>query len=87
MVENIPTVKLILKRNDKVAKIYKAEIYVLDINDAYYPDEIFEEMERYTELIAIPFNVQSRDIEWHDDIDINKHGCTKEQYMAYFNET
>lgn len=70
-----------------MAKIYKFEAYVVDVN------EDFNDAEDYIDYInnrlkyggdIVPFNIQEVKIEWDDDIDINKMNCPIENYDKYF---
>lgn len=68
-----------------MAKLFKAELYVIDHNDDF---ESFEDFETYiTNYLRYGniefFNVKERKIDWHDDIDIN-HQCDIETYRKYF---
>jgi hypothetical protein len=68
------------------AKIYKMEMYILDINNSYEDiDEIIVESERGArEANFHPFNVEEVEVEWTDDIDLNFSSATEETYRKYF---
>ncbi|MDF2879573.1 MAG: hypothetical protein K0R54_130 [Clostridiaceae bacterium] len=69
-----------------MAKLYKVEMYVLDINENYHSlGGIIEDAENSIEVDFIPFNVQETEIEWDDDIDLNKRNVLPlEAYRKYF---
>lgn len=69
-------------------KLYKVELYVLDVNDGYNSlEEIILDVESGTDAILKPFNVEKVEIPWDDNIDINQKGCTVEIYRKYFVQT
>jgi len=69
-----------------MSKLYKVEMYVLDVNDMYNDlDEIIEDAERRSEFNLKPFNAQSVEFEWDDDIDLN-HKDDIDTYRNYFRE-
>lgn len=72
-----------------MAKLYKATVYVLDVNECYSDlDEIFCEAERGAEdANFICFEHKGIEIEWDDDININKWNASKEDYDLYFENT
>lgn len=68
-----------------MAKLYKVEMYVLDVNEQYQDlDEIIDMAEMKLDAHFNPFNIQMTEIEWEDDIDINHFGCTVDTYRKYF---
>lgn len=73
-----------------MAKLYKVELYLCDVNDEFYDkDDVFEylnsllEMDDYF-LTRIINAKESKEFEWYDDIDINYSDCTKEEFDKYF---
>ena len=73
-----------------MAKLYKVELYLCDVNDEFYDkDDVLEylnsllEMDDYF-LIRIINAKESKEFEWYDDIDINYSDCTKEEFDKYF---
>jgi len=71
-----------------MAKLYKVEMYILDINDCYKDlDEIMIETEcAIDEASFNSFNVESVELEWEDDIDLNYTNATVGTYRKYFKE-
>lgn len=68
-----------------MATLYKMEMYILDINDHYGDCEhLIDRLESRSEAYLSPFNIESVDIEWDDDIDINDTEATVETYRKYF---
>lgn len=68
-----------------MSKLYKVEMYVLDINDMYHNlDEIIDDAERRVEANFTPFNVQEVEFEWDDDIDLNYVDTSIDTYRKYF---
>lgn len=68
-----------------MAKIYQIEMYIVDVNDSYADfGDIINDIENSTEITTDCFNVKQKDIEWHDDIDINFMNSTAETYRKYF---
>lgn len=70
-------------------KLYRATVYFIGLNRNYgeTDEDFWNDFERAMERMeAIPhiFNAESAPIKWHDDIDINKYGCTEEDYAKYF---
>jgi hypothetical protein len=70
-------------------KLHKATIYFTGLNRNYNEtdEEFWDDFSRVMERMeAIPhvFEKESAPINWHDDIDINKRGCTQEDYEKYF---
>jgi aspartyl/asparaginyl-tRNA synthetase len=68
------------------AKVYKAEIYIVDVDNEFRNfDDILNEMERTVDFSISAFNVKESDeIDWYDEIDLNKTNCTKETFDKYF---
>lgn len=73
-----------------MAKLYKVELYLCDVNDEFYDkDDVLEylnsllEMDDYF-LTRIINAKESKEFEWYDDIDINYSDCTKEEFDKYF---
>lgn len=70
-----------------MAKIFKFTAYVVDVNDD------FDSADDYIDYVnngikydgdIIPFNSSTVNVEWDDDIDINKCDCPQESYDKYF---
>ena len=73
-----------------MAKLYKVELYLCDVNDEFYDkDDVLEylnsllEMDDYF-LTRIINAKESKEFEWYDNIDINYSDCTKEEFDKYF---
>lgn len=70
-----------------MARLYKVEMYVLDINEDYYSfDDIMNDVENSVEAGFTPFNIQEVEFEWDDNIDLNKMNAPLEVYRNYFEE-
>jgi len=68
-----------------MAKIYKVEMYICDINDDYTDvEEIINDIENSNNAVFNCFNIKTVDLDWHDDIDINHSDCDVETYRKYF---
>jgi len=69
-----------------VAKIYKAEIYFVDANDDYSSfEDILNDIETFSNITTVnTFNAEEKEIEWHDDIDLNFVDQPIEVYRKYF---
>lgn len=69
-----------------MAKLYKVEMYILDINETYEDIcDICDDATYDMDLVKFePINTQIRKIEWSDNIDLNKNTCTIETYRKYF---
>lgn len=65
------------------AKIYRAEVYIIDVNGDYGGNP-FDVIDNHYGINY--FNMEERNIFWCDDIDINKCDATLEAYRSYFNE-
>ena len=68
------------------AKIYKATIYFVDL------DNIHKNFQEFSDFLDDRLSLSSFDIDvapigWHDEIDINNHGASQEDYDKYFNIT
>ena len=67
-----------------MAKLYKIEMYVLDVNEDYDKlDSIISRAECRTGVNFNCFNTQETQFEWNDDIDLN-HDCGIEAFRKYF---
>ena len=70
-----------------MAKIHKVEMYITDVNDDF--ETLSEVMDYIANFKYAPyFHVvkgQSAEFEWKDDVIINQHSCTNEQYSDFFN--
>ena len=73
-----------------MAKLYKVELYLCDVNDEFYDkDDVLEylnsllEMDDYflTRIINVK---ESKEFEWYDNIDINYSDCNIEKFEKYF---
>lgn len=73
-----------------MAKVFKAELYVVDINGDYESfEEIQNDLERglYGDPIVFTFGVkESEEFEWDDDIDLNYNNCSQENCDRYLEE-
>jgi len=73
-----------------MAKVFKAELYVVDINGDYESfDEIQYDLERLLsdDSIVFTFGVkESEEFEWDDDIDLNYNNCSQENCDRYLKE-
>lgn len=73
-----------------MAKLYKIEGYLCDVNGDFKGAEDFKDylqmiVDRDRLLLPIDFKItESKEIEWHDDIDINYLDCTEEDCKKYF---
>ena len=73
-----------------MAKLYKVELYLCDVNDEFYDkDDVLEylnsllEMDDYF-LTRIINAKESKEFTWYDDIDLNDIDCPKEECEKYF---
>lgn len=73
-----------------MAKLYKVELYLCDVNDEFYDkDDVLEylnsllEMDDYF-LTRIINAKESKEFEWYDNIDINYSDCNIEKFEKYF---
>lgn len=70
-----------------MAKLYKVEMYILDVNEKYDDlGSIMMDMENSTDVNFDYFNEQETDIEWDDNVKINNTNCTIEDYRKYFKQ-
>jgi hypothetical protein len=73
-----------------MAKVFKAEIYIVDNNGFYESfEEIQNDLERglYGDPIVFTFGVkESKEFEWDDDIDLNYNNCSQENCDRYLEE-
>ena len=71
-----------------MATLHKLELYIVDFDD--YWEVMKSSLESVADKADLCYKVasheQSKEFEWHDDIDINKQDCTIEDYEAYFNK-
>ena len=73
-----------------MAKLYKVEGYIVDINDNYNDKTDFQhELERIFDLHDIglvPYSIikESREFEWYDEIDLNNRHCGFSDCEKYF---
>lgn len=68
-----------------MAKLYKVEMYLLDINDNYDSlEDIVETIKNTTELMPDYFRSDKVIFYWDDNLPINFDDCTKEDYESIF---
>ena len=75
-----------------MAKLYKIEGYLCDVNGEMKDVEDFRDyldmlITRGYYLIDNPIDfkiTESKEFEWHDDIDLNYRDCTEEDCEKYF---
>ena len=68
-----------------MAKLYKVEMYILDVNENYSTlEDAVSDMELTSDLNLNCFNEKVVDIEWEDNIDINFWSCSVENFRKYF---
>ena len=69
-----------------MARFYKFTGYLLDVNDDFNSFEdymVYINNRKYGGDIDA-FDVQCAELEWDDDIDLNRYDCTREQMDKYF---
>lgn len=74
-----------------MAKLYKVELYLCDINDMFEDKNgVFEylnsllEMDDYLTNMGITNTKESDKFEWYDDINLNNVNCTEKECEKYF---
>ena len=74
-----------------MAKLYKTELYLCDVNDEFEDkNDVLEylnsllEMDGYLLNMGITNAKESAKFEWYDDIDLNNVDCSKEECEKYF---
>ena len=73
-----------------MAKLYKVELYLCDVNDVFYDkDGVLGHLNSLLEiddyfLTRIINSKESKEFEWYDDIDINYSDCPIEKFEKYF---
>lgn len=68
-----------------MAKLYKVEMYILDVHDSYENiSDVCDTMAYEADVYLQPFKTEEREIEWSDNIDLNNINCTEETYKKYF---
>lgn len=68
-----------------MAKLYKIEMYILDVNEKFdCLEEIIERAENSTDIHFNPFNVKVTYFEFEDNIPINFSDANVEDYREYF---
>jgi hypothetical protein len=68
-----------------MSKLYKVEMYILDINNVYQSlDNIINDITNATEINFECFNVEKVEFDWDDDLAINYSDCSIEDYRKYF---
>ena len=76
-------------RGCSMARIFKAEIYVVDSNDMIRDvDELEDIINENIDGFAVTFNSKEKELDWHDDIDLNytKNMENKYVFENYFEE-
>lgn len=71
-----------------MAKLYKVELYVVDIDERYGDvNDIIEHVNDRLELVELkPFNIQEKEVDWSDEIDLNFENQPVEVYRKYFSK-
>lgn len=74
-----------------LAKIYKVETYLIDINDNLSDENVAEAVSDYLsgkfDCLIHQHNTkitESNGFDWSDDLDLNNLNCKKENYYKYF---
>ena len=68
-----------------MAKIYKATIYVVDIDESYdFMSEIIDDMNLSDGYSVKLSNYSEKEFEWSDDVVVNRIDATVEQYEEFF---
>ena len=72
-----------------MAKLIKVEMYISDYNDENF--DIVDEFEGMYgglfDYVGVKVAIEKEiEIDWNDDIDINRSGCTIQTYRKYFKE-
>lgn len=74
-----------------MAQLYKMTLYVCDLEDSLSLDEIKTQIEQYAlDGVAVNCFCHFADeqigpqVEWDDDIDLNKYGCPTSAWDKYF---
>jgi hypothetical protein len=70
-----------------MAKLYKVEMYILDIDEHYGESlpEIIDHVNDRLELVEMhPFNVQAVTLDWHDGHKLNFTDAKYEDYRGFF---
>ena len=74
-----------------MAKLYKIELYLCDINDMFKDkDDVLAylnrllEMDDYLSNMGVTNAKESKEFTWYDDIDLNCIDCPKEECEKYF---
>lgn len=74
-----------------MAKLYKVELYLCDINDEFEDtNDVLEylnsllEMDGYLTNMGTTNAKESGKFEWYDNIDLNNVDCSKEECEKYF---
>jgi hypothetical protein len=73
-----------------MSKIYKATVYITDLNDD--TDTIHEELGEFIKhrlgtagsLVDVFEEAKSEEFEWHDELKINNVSATKADFDEYF---
>ena len=73
-----------------MAKLFKIQAYIVDVNDEFYTDDRLEDCLIYytqNDLNLDHLKIQSIDLgEWHDDHPLNYMDCPEAEYEKYFKE-
>jgi hypothetical protein len=65
-------------------KLYKVVVFIPDLNNDYAnPEEVIEDIERHIDF-SVAFLEEATDIEWTDDIDINKRTANRDTFESKF---
>ena len=68
-----------------MAKLYKMEMYILDINEDHSDlEEIICSIESSVDVNFITFNEKQVDVEWDDNLKINMYDATEKDFKEYF---
>lgn len=69
-----------------MARLYKATVYYVDVNQEYsgIDDFLITLENRIDSTLHVYDQSQSPDFEWEDEIDINQRGCSRSDYDKYF---
>jgi hypothetical protein len=69
-----------------MAKLHKIEMFILDINENYgsLANVIADTNDRLESVSLHPFNVQTVDLNWHDEHRLNFLDATYEDFVETF---
>jgi hypothetical protein len=64
-----------------MTKLYKVELYVIDVNRDWTSESLKAQLEHSIDFVKVE-SVSEVDIgEWHDDHELNKRGADYEKYF------